>query len=125
LNSFLLNLAERVIQRSDRDHPADAVLRAELKTQRDLLAQETAELSHAVFSYFRWYGWLSEGDDIHEKILQAIGLARLGFTTRSRSLQRSHALFKRSQNSGCARVQGRGRTLLNGWAIAGLSEPER
>jgi 16S rRNA (cytosine967-C5)-methyltransferase len=76
LNSFLLNLAERVIQRSDRDHPADAVLRAELKTQRDLLAQETAELSHAVFSYFRWYGWLSEGDDIHEKILQAIGLAK-------------------------------------------------
>ena len=76
MNSFLLNLAERVIQRSDREHPADAVLRAELKTHRDLLPQETAELSHAVFSYFRWQGWLSERDAIHEKILQAIGLAK-------------------------------------------------
>jgi len=76
LNSFLLNIAERVIQCSDRDHPADAVLRAELKFRRDLLAQETAELSHAVFSYSRWYGWLNERDAIHEKILQAIGLAK-------------------------------------------------
>jgi 16S rRNA (cytosine967-C5)-methyltransferase len=76
VNSFLLSLAEQVIQCSDREHPADAVLRAELKTRRDLLPQETAELSHAVFSYFRWHGWLSERDAIHEKILQAIGLAK-------------------------------------------------
>jgi len=71
-----MNLAERVIQRSDRDHPADAVLRAEFKAHHDLIPQETAELSHAVFSYFRWHGWLSERDAIHEKILQAIALAK-------------------------------------------------
>lgn len=58
MNLSLLSLAEHIIRSTDPDHPADAVLRLELKAQRGLSCEEMAQVSGMVFSYFRWRGWL-------------------------------------------------------------------
>src|SRR5205085_5884717 len=71
----ILNLAERVIRQADAAHPADAVLRAELKNRRDLSTELAARISRTVFSYFRWKGWANEQKDLEGQIAQAIELA--------------------------------------------------
>jgi 16S rRNA (cytosine967-C5)-methyltransferase len=76
VNSGLLNITGQIIQRSDRAHPADATLRAELKSQRKLLPADLAEISHAVFSYYRWLRWLDLRAALHDQIASAIELAR-------------------------------------------------
>jgi 16S rRNA (cytosine967-C5)-methyltransferase len=81
VNPNILSSAERVIRRSDRAHPADAVLRLELKNQRGLSQDEAAEVSRMVFSYFRWRGWLEERQAIRDQITHAVGLAN-DFATR-------------------------------------------
>ncbi len=50
-------IASEIISKSDREHPADSVLRVELK-RRNLLRDESRKISRAVFTYFRWHGWL-------------------------------------------------------------------
>ena len=54
----LLKIAVEIIASSDHEHPADSVLRTELKRQTSLLRSETREISRVVFTYFRWFGWL-------------------------------------------------------------------
>ena len=54
----LLKIAAEIIAESDHEHPADSVLRAEFKRQSGLRRDESREISRAVFSYFRWFGWL-------------------------------------------------------------------
>src|SRR5438477_1794620 len=71
-----VTLAATIIQQSDRDHPADAVLRTELKNRRDLLPVDTAEIAGAVFSFYRWQGWLDERASLEDRIVKAMGLAR-------------------------------------------------
>jgi hypothetical protein len=70
-----LSLAERVIRRADREHPADAVLRAELKAQRELSPEERTQASAAVFAYFRWRGWLNAQQSVSGQIEAALGMA--------------------------------------------------
>lgn len=67
----LLKIAEEVITKSDREHPADLVLRAELKRQRSLSREDGREISRAVFTYFRWFGWLNSSKRISENIFLA------------------------------------------------------
>ena len=50
-------------------------MRAELKAQRGLSREEGAQVSRAVFAYFRWRGWLDEGKPIREQIERALDLA--------------------------------------------------
>lgn len=50
-------IASEIISKSDREHPADTVLRLELK-RRNLWREESRNISRAVFTYFRWLGWL-------------------------------------------------------------------
>src|SRR5579872_6122735 len=76
VDSRVLALAERVISRSDRDHPADAVLRLETQGRRNLARQEAASLSRMVFSYFRWQGWLDARLPLAGQIQQATDLAK-------------------------------------------------
>jgi len=76
MENKLLNLAGTCIQRSDRDHPADAVLRSHLKTQRGLSRIQSAQVSRAVFAYFRWFGWLDSNQPLHDQIDHALELAR-------------------------------------------------
>ena len=68
-------LAEKIIQAASREHPADGVMRAELKAQHGLSRDDGARVSKAVFAYFRWLGWLDERQTIQGRINQALGLA--------------------------------------------------
>lgn len=72
----VLSLAEKIIRASSREHPADAVLRLELKARRALQQEERAEVSGAVFAYFRWRGWLEERQPIREQLKCAVALAQ-------------------------------------------------
>lgn len=56
------NLASSVIAKSAKA-PADAVLRAELKASR-LPRVDTAAVADLVFTYFRWFGFLDQKDDM-------------------------------------------------------------
>ena len=58
MNESSLKLATQIISKSDREHPADSVLRTELKKQAGVSRSEGREISEAVFTYFRWFGWL-------------------------------------------------------------------
>ncbi len=75
MNPCVLSLAEQVICRTDRDHPADAQLRLELKARHGLSRAETAEVSRTVFSFFRWRGWVEEGRSLGDQIIHAVELA--------------------------------------------------
>ena len=67
-------LAEKIIRAASREHPADGVMRAELKAQHGLSREEGARVSKAVFAYFRWLGWLDERKPIQDRIERALEL---------------------------------------------------
>lgn len=75
MESRLLKIAEEVIAKSNREHPADSVLRAELKRQRNLSREDGREISRAVFTYFRWFGFLDPKKRVAENIFIASQLA--------------------------------------------------
>ncbi len=77
----VLGLAERVIKAANREHPADGVLRSELRAQHGLSREAGAQVSRAVFAYFRWHGWLDKARPIREQIERALVLAER-FATR-------------------------------------------
>jgi len=54
------DIAVEVIRTAGRDKPADAALREVLKAMRDLPPFDAAEVARAVFTYYRWHGWLRE-----------------------------------------------------------------
>ncbi len=70
-----LGLAERVIRAADREHPADAVLRAELRAQHGFPREAGAQVSKSVFAYFRWRGWLDSRRPLRGQIEQTLALA--------------------------------------------------
>jgi 16S rRNA (cytosine967-C5)-methyltransferase len=72
----LLGLAAAIIQRSNRDNPADAVLRSHLKAQRGLSQIPSAHVTRTVFGYFRWLGWLDQRQSLEDQIEHASELAR-------------------------------------------------
>jgi len=53
-NPDVVNLAAGVVSQADREHPADAVLRHELKARRGLTRAVASEVSRAVFAFYRW-----------------------------------------------------------------------
>jgi 16S rRNA (cytosine967-C5)-methyltransferase len=60
-----------VISTTDAKHPADRLLREELKSTKSLSAPETTEISQAVFAYYRWLGWLDAGDSLATRLRRA------------------------------------------------------
>jgi len=72
----VVELAGEVIKRATRERPADAVLREALKSRRDLAPGEAAQISHAVFAYYRWLGWLEKSNSLAEQIGRASQLAK-------------------------------------------------
>jgi len=74
LNLRVLRLAERVIRSANREHPADSVLRAELRAEHGLPREAGAQVSRAVFAYFRWLGWLHGASPIKDQIQHALAL---------------------------------------------------
>ena len=69
-------LAERIIRAASREHPADGVMRVELKAQHGLSRDDGARVSKSVFAYFRWLGWLDERKPMPERIGHALDLAQ-------------------------------------------------
>jgi 16S rRNA (cytosine967-C5)-methyltransferase len=51
-------------------------MRVELKGQTGLWPEERAQVSRAVFAYFRWRSWLEEGKPVREQVARALGLAQ-------------------------------------------------
>ena len=56
----VFDLACRIIEKSSRESPADAVLRQELRGHQALAPGVASRVSRAVFSYYRWFGWLEK-----------------------------------------------------------------
>jgi len=54
------DIAVEVIRTANREKPADQALREVLKAMRNLPPFDAAEVSRAVFTYYRWHGWLRE-----------------------------------------------------------------
>jgi 16S rRNA (cytosine967-C5)-methyltransferase len=75
MDKTFIALAERIIRSSNREHPADTVLRQELKAERNLGLGAGAEVSRAVFAFYRWRGWLDERAPMHGQMEQALLLA--------------------------------------------------
>lgn len=70
------DLAARVIESSSREEPADAVLRAELRSRRDLSPDKRRRVSETVFAFYRWHGWLDERAPLLVQLRQAQALRR-------------------------------------------------
>src|SRR6185369_7655578 len=75
MQRLVLDVAARVIRASDREHPADAVLRSELRNARQLTPAQRTEISAAVFAYYRWFGWLDSRAPLGEQIGRGRSLA--------------------------------------------------
>jgi 16S rRNA (cytosine967-C5)-methyltransferase len=75
MHSSLIALVERILLGADRSHPADALLREELKAARGLYPEDPREITRAVFSYFRWLGWLEQKQPLPDQVMQALSLA--------------------------------------------------
>jgi 16S rRNA (cytosine967-C5)-methyltransferase len=67
-----LALSARVITRCDREHAADAVLRAELQAAKALSREGSRVVAQAVFSFFRWFGWLEGNASLATRIAAAL-----------------------------------------------------
>jgi len=65
----------RIVLGADRNHPADNLLREELRAQRSLARSDAALASKAVFAWFRWRGWLNERETVREQVNCALELA--------------------------------------------------
>ena len=70
------SLAVKIITASNREHPADAVMREEFRTQRDMMPSDIAAVSQTVFNYFRWRGWLDLARPLNEQIRATRDLAK-------------------------------------------------
>ncbi|MBM3835726.1 MAG: RsmB/NOP family class I SAM-dependent RNA methyltransferase [Verrucomicrobia bacterium] len=75
MQNRVLEIAASVIAKSDRSHPADAVLRTKLRKQKSLPPEQSRETARAVFAYYRWMGWLDRRQPISKQLRQAVELA--------------------------------------------------
>lgn len=71
MNSNHFDFAARIIAQASREHPADAVLRRELRGQKDLSRMDGRNISHLVFAYYRWFGWLDPKQAMPKKLAYA------------------------------------------------------
>ena len=67
--------AAQIIAPASRERPADAVLRGTLRRPPNLSAEDRRAISHAVFSYYRWLGWLDPKRSLRAQLTHALELA--------------------------------------------------
>jgi len=89
----LLKIAAEIISKADREHPADSVLRAELRRHHNLSRDDSRRISRAVFTYFRWLGWLDSQKPLAGNIFIAEQLAEK-FSRNSRTFSDDELLAK-------------------------------
>ena len=70
-----LRLAETVVANTNRVTPADALLRRELRDAARLDPRDARDTARAVFSFFRWLGWLDTNRPLSSQIRRALELA--------------------------------------------------
>jgi 16S rRNA (cytosine967-C5)-methyltransferase len=70
----ILKMVESVIDRADSEEPADALLRQEFKKQREISRVDARTVSEAVFSYYRWRGWLDLEKPLRSRLTRALEL---------------------------------------------------
>ena len=75
-DSTLLNRATLIIDQVTAEKPADYVLRGELGAAKYLAPEEKRDISHAVFAYYRWFGWLDEKASTQARVAAALELQR-------------------------------------------------
>lgn len=68
-------LAARIIARATANIPADLLLRQTLARRKQLSRGDGAWISRAVFSCFRWQGWLDANASPEDRIARALSLA--------------------------------------------------
>ncbi len=71
----LAHFAAQIVERTDREHPADAGLRDLLRRESGLSRDAGARLSRLVFDTFRWWGWLDGALTLPDRVRQAAKLA--------------------------------------------------
>ena len=76
MQRLVVEAAASVIRRADRAHPADAVLRSELREAKRLNPSQRSEVARAVFDYYRWLGWLEPRASLRDQLQQAAECAR-------------------------------------------------
>ena len=76
MHSLSLQIAAAVIAQSDREHPADSMLREALKSRRLPTPNQQWEISRAVFNYYRWFGWLDAAHALTGQLKHAGELAQ-------------------------------------------------
>lgn len=69
-------IAARVIEKADQANPADAVLKRVLALAGRYSPETRTEASHALFSYYRWQGWLEKERSMESKLRRALHFAR-------------------------------------------------
>ena len=75
MQRLVAEAAACVIRRADRAHPADAVLRQELREAKRLSPAQRSEVACAVFDYYRWFGWLEPRASLRDRLQRATELA--------------------------------------------------
>jgi 16S rRNA (cytosine967-C5)-methyltransferase len=70
-----LETAEKILARATPTIPADLLLRQTLARRKQLSRADSAWISRAVFSYFRWLNWLDATQPLARQIEQALSLA--------------------------------------------------
>ncbi len=72
---LVLETAATVIAKASREQQADSILRETLRATQGLASGEYAEVARAVFSHYRWFGWLDAGLATRARVEQALALA--------------------------------------------------
>lgn len=75
VRTHLIKLACDVIQSSTRQHTTDRVLADFLRQDKELPPEDKREVSRAVFTYYRWLGWLKDEKSTRMRLYKAQKLA--------------------------------------------------
>ncbi len=72
----VLKIVDAVVRQNSREKPADGLLRAELKRQRELSPETARDVARAVFTIFRWRGWIDPTSPMREQLVEALALQK-------------------------------------------------
>lgn len=70
-----MELAVRILEKATPTIPADLLLRQTLARRKNLSRADSAWISRAVFSFFRWRGWLDRTQPVETQIDDALARA--------------------------------------------------
>lgn len=76
MSTALAQRAAHLVSQVSPDTPADAVLRREVGSNRELESHEKRALTGAVFAYYRWLRWLDDSRALPQRVLAALDLQK-------------------------------------------------